>query len=705
LSTKLSYAEKIVLALLQDNTRGTLNASRLMSKLPQNSGLDKDKVYKALLQLTAKKLAAQVSKGNFIYVKPALEIRGVMEFSRSGDSWLIPEDNKLSDSDIFIPEEMRNGALHGDLVMVETIASKRKNTGRVTNIIKRSEKPIVGVLDIFENQVWLLPDRRSFHLDIRIKGKIEPEYDGYKASVRITSFPPNATHPEGVILELLGKSGSNEGEMHGIVAEFGFKVAFPDSVEAETDVFPAQIEPNQNWPDRKDLRDTLTLTIDPADAKDFDDAISYKTLPNGNLEVGVHIADVSHYVVQNTALDKEALLRGTSVYLADRTIPMLPEKLSNDLCSLRPNEDRLAFSAIMELDKTGKLQQSWFGKTVIHSKRRFSYEEAQERIVSGEGDLATELQHLNKLAKLLTASRMAKGAMSFESEEVRFELDSAGKPLKVLLKKRFDAHKLIEEFMLLANREVARHVKTLKKPELPFIYRSHDSPSNEKLIELSRFCQLFGYRIDIANESRFRTTLNDVLEKIHGKPEEDVILQVAIRSMAKAIYTGMRSDHFGLAFEFYTHFTSPIRRYPDLIAHRMLQRYLEGTSGGYTAQEIEGIAKHCSSTEQKAAEAERASTKYKMAEYLSERVGMVYEAVISGVTEWGIFAEIIENHCEGMIRLSDIRGDRFTFFEKERKVVGARSRRAFHLGDVISVRVKAANPTARTIDFTLADTF
>jgi ribonuclease R len=705
LSPKLSYSEKIVLALLQDNAKGTLNATRIMSKLPANSGLDKDKVYKALLQLTAKKLANQVSKGNFVYVRPSQEFKGIMEFSRSGESWVILEDVPEGTQDIYVPENMRKGALAGDRVLVETLPGKRKNNGRVTSILERSLKPVIGVLDIFENQVWLLPDKRSFHLDVRIKGKVDPSMDGHKASVLITAFPENATHPEGVIREILGKSGTNDGEMHSIVAEFGFRVEFSEEVQAEMLAFSETMEDGQKWPDRKDLRQVLTLTIDPADAKDFDDAISYRVLENGTFEVGVHIADVSHYVEQNSALDKEALMRGTSVYLADRTIPMLPEKLSNNLCSLRPNEDRLAFSAIFELDAKGTVLSHWFGKSVIHSVRRFSYEEAQDRIVSGEGDLAAELIQLNQIAKALTKARMAKGAMSFESDEIRFELDSTGKPLKVLLKKRFDAHKLIEEFMLLANKEVARYVKTLKKPELPFIYRSHDSPSNEKLVELSKFCQLFGHKIDISNESRFRTTLNQVLTSIVGKPEEDVILQVAIRSMAKAIYTGQRSDHFGLAFDHYTHFTSPIRRYPDLLAHRLFYQYLQEKPGGYGVAEIEAISKQSSTTEQKAAEAERASTKYKMAEYLSERIGMVFEAVISGVTEWGIFAEIIENHCEGMIRLSDIKGDRFTFFERERKVVGARTRKAFHLGDVISVRVKNANPTLRMIDFTLADNY
>ncbi|MBS3913792.1 MAG: ribonuclease R [Bacteroidetes bacterium] len=701
---ELSYAEKVVLAILQDQSKGMMNAGKIRSRLPDNANLDNDKIYKALLSLTAKKLAEQPTKGNFRFVKPSVSMQGFMEFSRSGDSWVVPESKEITE-DLYIPEEMRNGALPGDLVQAETISSKRKTIGRVTRIIKRSEKPIVGTIDIFENQAWLQPDKKFMVPEIRIKSKVSNDVHGYKASVKIIEFAGNQINPTGELLEILGKAGTNEGEMHSIIAEFGFSVKFPDSVIEETQSFENYSIEGKELNSRKDFRQTLTITIDPADAKDFDDAISFRKISDNLFEIGVHIADVSHFVQQRTALDNEALRRGTSVYLADRTIPMLPEILSNNLCSLRPNEDKLAFSVIMELDETGTVQSKWFGKTIIHSKRRFSYEEAQERIEKGTGDLWEELRQLNRIAKNLTKERFAKGAMSFESDEVKFEMDPNGKPLKVFLKKRFDAHKLIEEFMLLANKEVARFVKTKQKPELPFIYRSHDSPTNEKLVELSRFCQLFGYKLDIQKESNFRHSLNKVLKEIEGKPEEDVILQMAIRSMAKAIYTGLRSDHFGLAFDYYSHFTSPIRRYPDLLAHRLLHRYLTNETGGYNEMEIEAISKQSSATEQKAAEAERASTKYKMAEYLSERIGNVYEAVVSGVTEWGIFAEIIENHCEGMIRINDMRGDRFVYLEKEKKVMGMRSRKSYHLGDVISIRIKNANPQLRIIDFTIADNF
>lgn len=703
MSDKLSFAERIVLAILQDNPKGTMNAVRVWSRLPENAGLDKDAVYKALLRLAQKNLADQVSKGNFMYIHPAVQMQGYIQFTKTGDAYVTLVDAQKNDTDIFIPEEFTNKSLPGDLVAIESFRGKRKTTGRVIEIIQRSQKPIVGELDVFEGNAWLLPDKKAFPFDIKLLSKVSSEYDGFKASATIVDFQKGNNKPTGKLLEILGKAGTNDAEMHSIVAEFGFRVAFTDEVIQDLKDFPEELKDGEQYPDRRDFRPVLTFTIDPADAKDFDDAISYEKLENGNYSIGVHIADVSHYVQKDTPLDKEAFMRGTSVYLADRTIPMLPEKLSNNLCSLKPNVDRMAFSAVFEITPYAEVVARWFGKSVIHSVRRFSYEDAQERIVSGEGDLATELQELNKLAKKFTERRMKHGAMSFESDEVRFELDPQGKPTRVILKKRFDAHKLIEEFMLLANKEVAYYVKEKQKPVLPYIYRSHDSPSNEKLIDLAKFCHLFGYRLDFSTETRLRSTLNQILNDVQGKPEEVIISQMAIRSMARAVYTGQRSDHFGLAFDYYTHFTSPIRRYPDLLAHRMLQHYLNNEPGGYTEAQIEQMAKQSSACEQKATEAERASTKYKMAEYLQQHIGQVFEAVISGVTEWGIFAEIIENHCEGMIRISDIKGDRWVYFEKERKVKGMRTKREFQLGGLISVRVKNANPQLRMIDFTLAD--
>ena len=691
-----------MLAVLEDTPKGTLNANRILSRIPPEAKLNSDMVYKALLRLAQIGKVEQSSKGQFRFKHPPLEIIGIIEFIRSGDAFVIPESGDIKTGDIFIPREWINRALPGDKVVVEIVTKGNRPKGRVEKIAQRTTRRYVGSLDVFENKGYLIADKSPFNYDIKLDSKTDNELDGMKAVVEVYDFPPNSRNPIGKLIEVLGKPGSNDTEMHAIVAEFGFAVKFPEKVESEAAAFGQKIN-NGDIEQRRDFRDILTITIDPADAKDFDDAISFRELDKNRFELGVHIADVSHYVKTGSHLDSEALLRGTSVYLADRTIPMLPEVLSNNLCSLRPHEDRLAFSAVFEVDNQCQVLGRWFGKTVIHSSRRFSYEEAQERIVSGEGDLADELRTLNRLAEKLQHQRKQSGAISFETDEIRFKLDSAGKPLEVLVKKRFEAHKLIEEFMLLANREVAHFVKTKQKPQLPYIYRVHDAPPTDRLLEFAKFAKLFGHSIDISTEKNLRKTLNKMLQDVENQPEQDVLQQMALRSMAKAVYTAKRSDHFGLAFEYYTHFTSPIRRYPDLLAHRLLQKYLQGQAADISENHIEEMAKHSSNMEQKAAEAERASTKYKMAEFLSAHLGQYFEAVVSGVTEWGIFAEIIENHCEGMIRLSEIRGDRFDYYENERKVMGRRTKRSFHLGDVITIKVKNANPQTRQIDFLLAD--
>lgn len=699
---KLSFAEKLVLAVLEDNPKGTMNSNRILSRIPREARLTTDLVYKALLRLTHLNKAEQPSKGQFRVKHPALQIRGVIEFVRSGDGFVTPENAGPDTADIYVPAEWLNRALPGDTVEVDVLGRGNRPTGRVLRVVSRSKRRYTGNLDVFEGNGYLIADKAPFKTDIKIDGRVDSDLDGMKAVVEVFDFPEKKQNPLGRLVEILGKPGTNDAEMHAIVAEFGFAVSFPADVEKEAESYSEQI-PAEVLKDRRDFRNIPTCTIDPVDAKDFDDAISYRKLDDGLIELGVHIADVSHFVTEGSRLDQEALHRGTSVYLADRTIPMLPEKLSNNLCSLRPNEDRLAFSAVFIMNTQGEVKERWFGKTVIHSIRRFSYEEAQERIKSGEGDWARELGELNALAENFQRKRFKAGAISFESDEIRFKLDSKGKPLEVLVKKRFEAHKLIEEFMLLANREVAHYIKTLQKPELPYIYRTHDAPPTDRLVEFSKFCKLFGYRIDLSTEANLRASMNKLLKDIEGKPEQDVLQQMALRSMAKAVYTSQKSTHFGLAFDYYTHFTSPIRRYPDLIAHRLLQHYLHSRKEIVSSDTIEEMAKHSSNMEQKAAEAERASTKYKMAEYLEARVGQYFEAVVSGLTEWGIYAEIIENHCEGMIRLSDIKGDRYEYFEAERKVMGRRTRKTYSLGDIITIKVKNANPQTRQIDFQLSD--
>jgi ribonuclease R len=488
--------------------------------------------------------------------------------------------------------------------------------------------------------------------------------------------------------------------MHAIVGEFGFKTIFPKDVLEETEAIEEVIS-NNEIKSRKDFRDVTTFTIDPADAKDFDDAISYRELENGNVKIGVHIADVSHYVKVGTPLDREAFERGTSVYLVDRTIPMLPEKLSNNLCSLRPNENRLAFSVEFELNAQFQIVNKWIGKTIIHSNRRFSYEEAQDIIVAQSGEYAHELVTLNNISKIYEKDRFEDGALKFESKELRFKLTESGEPIEVYEKTRFDAHKMIETYMLLANKAIAEHVYKLKIPNLPFIYRTHDNPPQEKLIEFAKFCKIMGYPIQIDNEKVMRKSFNSLLERAENKPELSVLQQMAIRTMAKAVYTAYKTSHFGLAFEYYTHFTSPIRRYPDLLAHRMLFEYLNNTPSPYNEETIESFAKHSSLMEQKAAEAERASVKYKMAELMKKHEGEIFEARISGITEWGIYATILDLHAEGLIKVSEIKFDRFYYVEDERKLMGKRTKRSFHMGDIITIKVKSANPIARQIDFYL----
>jgi ribonuclease R len=506
----------------------------------------------------------------------------------------------------------------------------------------------------------------------------------------------------GRIIDILGEVGAADTEMHAIVAEFGFNTRFPDEVLEETDAIPNEILA-KDWGERTDMRDVFCITIDPADAKDFDDAISLEKDNKGNYLLGVHIADVSHFVTPGSAIDREATQRGTSVYLVDRTIPMLPEKLSNDLCSLKPHVDRLAFSVIFTINPSLEIVNQWFGKTVINSKRRFAYEEAQDVIVNQQGDFVEELTTLNRIAKHFEALRFENGALRFESKEIRFRFDENKKPIEAYVKSRFDAHLLIETFMLMANQAVAKHVKLMKKPELPFIYRSHDLPPQDKLLEFARFCKLMGYPINIDNEPQMRKSFNDLMERTADDANAEILQQMAIRTMSKAVYTAFRSDHFGLAFEHYTHFTSPIRRYPDLLVHRLLQQYLSNPTPVMSESQIELIAKHSSNMEQKAAEAERASTKYTLALMMEQHIGKTMEATITGITEWGIYAMATEYHCEGLIRLTDIKGDRFTYYEAEKKLVGQRTKRSYHLGDPITVSVKKTDPQKRIIDFNLLD--
>ncbi|TLU97884.1 ribonuclease R [Dyadobacter luticola] len=623
------------------------------------------------------------------------------------------------DQDIYIEAELLNGAWDGDIVNVQPLtknhrgsrngrndAGKNRMEGRVTEIVERTNKEIVGIIEINPRYAVVQPDNKKLFdpifLEIDETGDAE---DGDKVIVTVTEWPTRRSQAEGKIISVLGKAGNNDVEMHAILAEFGLPYQFPETVEAEAKKIPDKIS-KKDLVGRKDLRDVLTFTIDPVDAKDFDDALSVRYLEDGIVEVGVHIADVSHYILPGTELEKEAYRRATSVYLVDRTVPMLPEKLSNNLCSLRPNEDRLAFSAIFEISVLGKVIKQWFGRTVIHSDRRFSYEEAQAVLDSGEGDYPAELTTLNTLAKIFRKERFKNGAINFETPEVRFKLDENGKPLGIYQKERHDSNKLIEEFMLLANKRVAEYVYAISKGEVKntMVYRVHEAPDPDRLKTFATFVAKLGLKLELEEENKIAKSMNAMLSKVEGKPEQNLIESLAVRTMAKARYSTEDLGHFGLAFKRYSHFTSPIRRYPDVMAHRLLQHYLDG-GASVDKEGYEVACKHSSERERLAAEAERASIKYKQVEFMSGMdKELVFDGIITGVTEFGIFVEITATASEGLIRMTDL-GDDYYELEKENyRIIGQRTKKIYAFGDAVKVKVKDTNLARRSMDLYLDGT-
>ena len=621
-------------------------------------------------------------------------------------AFVVREDGAGDDIRIFT-DQLRY-ALDGDLVRVRLRGVRDgRLTGDVVEVLKRQRVEVVGRLQLHGAIGFVKPDNRKAYFDVMVPPEgLADSRNGDKVLVRISEFPDHEGQGKnlvGSIVRNFGAAGQNEAEINAIMAEFGLPFEFPSGVEEEAESIPVRISKDE-IKQRRDFRQVTTFTIDPDNAKDFDDALSIRQLENEHWEIGVHIADVTHYVRIGTELEREAKHRATSVYLVDRVIPMLPENLSNGLCSLRPNEDKLTFSAVFELDEKGKIYESWFGKTIIHSDRRFTYEEAQTRIETGEGDYAAEINTLNALAKKLSAARFKKGAISFETQEVKFKLGEDGTPLGVYVKERKDAHKLIEEFMLQANKGVAEYVfnKRKTKPRLTMVYRTHDAPDPDRLENFALFAQKFGHKLNLSNPKKVSTELNKLSEDVLGKPEQNVIQGLAIRSMSKAIYTTEPLGHFGLAFAHYSHFTSPIRRYPDMMAHRLLEHYLEGGKN-VEAEPVEEECKHSSAREKLAANAERASIKYKQVEYIGKHVGEQFTGVVSGLTERGIYVEIEENKCEGMIRLSDLPGDTFELDKENYRIVGRGSKRIIQFGDELQVVVTSANLLDRTIDMELVD--
>ncbi len=581
----------------------------------------------------------------------------------------------------------------------------RRIEGKVVSIVERGRSELVGRISTWPNYGQVIPDSKKIYEEVYIpKDKLSDAKDGDKVIVRLTRFPDSRHRPEGEVISVLGPAGQNNTEMHAILAEFGLPVDFPDAVEKESKGISEKI-PKKEITKRRDMRGITTFTIDPDDAKDFDDALSIQMLENGNYEIGVHIADVTHYIQPGTALEDEAFKRGTSVYLVDRVVPMLPEKLSNNLCSLRPNEDKLTFSAVFELTPDAKIKKEWFGRTVIHSDRRFAYEEAQDIVDRGHGDYLEELRLLNDLAFKFRDDRFRHGAINFETVEVKFKLDENGVPLSVYPKVRKDAHKLIEEFMLLANKRVAEFIHGLSRGEHPnvMIYRVHDSPDFEKLKTFATFAGRFGYKLKIDSEKELSKSFNTMMESLEGQPEQNALQQLAIRTMAKARYSTEDIGHFGLSFRRYSHFTSPIRRYPDMMAHRLLQHYLDGGKS-VDREEYEAKCKHSSDRERVAVEAERASIKYKQVEFMNRMDrDQEFKGIITGVTDFGLFVEITETSAEGLVRMTDL-GDDFYDFDKDNyRLIGKRNKKIFAFGDAVTVKVKDANLARRSLDLFLVD--
>ncbi|MBF9253107.1 ribonuclease R [Pontibacter sp. 172403-2] len=630
-------------------------------------------------------------------------ITGRVDLANSKYAYIVSEGRE---EDVRVFREHLKYAMDGDTVKVEVSPTVRggRQEGVVIEVLERSRTELVGIMELSKNFGFVVPDFKKLYFDVFVGERgLNGANSGDKVLVKIVEWPDKPDkNPTGEVIRVFGPAGENEAEIHSIMAEFGLPFEFPEAVEEEAETISDKITKGE-IAKRRDFRDITTFTIDPADAKDFDDALSIRKLENGHYEIGVHIADVTHYVTPRTLLEKEAYHRATSVYLVDRTIPMLPERLSNGLCSLRPNEEKLTFSVVLELDEQGKLYDTWFGRTIIYSDRRFAYEEAQERIETGEGDFAEEINLMNGIAKKLQAKRFKNGAISFETTEVKFKLDENGKPLSVYVKERKDAHKMIEEFMLLANRKVAEYVYNLGKGKKhpTMVYRTHGSPDPDRLSTFSIFARKFGYKVD--PEGDISQELNNLTEEIEGKPEQSVLQNLAIRTMAKAKYSTEEEGHFGLAFKHYSHFTSPIRRYPDMMAHRLLQHYLDGGKSA-DAEEYEERCRHSSEMEKRAADAERASIKYKQVEFMKDTIGKQYKGIVSGVTEWGIFVEIEENKCEGMVRLSDLNDDYYELDANNYRIIGRQTKRIISFGDEVLVEVKSANLNDRTIDLELVKT-
>ncbi|PCH98758.1 MAG: ribonuclease R [Bacteroidetes bacterium] len=675
-----------------------------VSNLGQRSGLES-----VLNQMVNKKLLIKPKPGKFQIANPKKSSFtesssiGVIDMIASGAGYVKFEN---SDTDVYVPKDKTFHALHGDTVAIHlTHSGNRKPEGRVIKIIKRGNTRYTGILSVSKDFAFLATDSPRMTTDIFIPlNKLNGAKSGHKALVNIETWPEDAKNPTGKVVEIFGMAGDNDAEINAILHGHELPSSFPKNVEAVAAEIDTSIKESE-IAKRRDFRKIITFTIDPDDAKDFDDALSIRKIQNGLFEIGVHIADVSHYVVPGSKIDEEAYSRATSIYLVDRVIPMLPEVLSNQVCSLRPNEEKLCFAAVFEMNENAEIKSEWFGKTIISSDRRFTYDEAQERIDNGTGEFNEEVKTLNRLAVKLRKRRFESGSIEFDKVEVKFQLDEAGNPISVIPKVQKASNKLIEEFMLLANKRVAELIgkPANQKKIRPFVYRVHDSPDIDKLKAFQAFIKQFGYEMKLGSREMITASLNAVLKAVKGKPEANLIETLAIRTMAKAVYTTKNIGHYGLSFGHYSHFTSPIRRYPDLIVHRLLEVYLANNSPDNSMiLGLEDDCKHCSEQERKAEAAERDSIKYKQVQYLQDRVGHEFTGVISGVTTFGFFVELIENKCEGLVRISSLDDDHYTFDKDNFCLRGRRYKDSYNLGDRVNVIIKSADVIKKQLDFVIA---
>lgn len=700
----------LIEALFLANPFKAFNYRQVSKMLGVTDKVTRALVNQALESMTRAGTIIELNRGKYKYNPELLadkilktSVTGVVDMKQTGKAYItVPE----LDEDVFVAASNTGHALHGDTVKVHLFPMRkgRKTEGQIVEVVSRARTSFVGTVQISGKFAFLVPDDVSIPVDIFIPGEsLLNARHGQKAIARMTDWPEHSKNPFGEIVQVLGQPGNNDVEMNSILATFDFPLQFKPETLKEAERIPAEISA-ADIGSRRDFRDLWTCTIDPPDAKDFDDALSLRKTEDGNWEVGVHIADVSHYVTPGTAIDNEAYDRGTSVYLVDRTIPMLPEKLSNQVCSLRPDEDKLCFSAVFNIDDKGTVLSEWYGKTIIRSKRRYNYEEVQLMIEGAEGDYKEQLMVLNRLATLLREERFRKGSIAFHSQEVKFILDEKGKPVDTYVKEQKEANMLIEDFMLLANRRVAELIGRKKDDKKPrtFVYRIHDEPNQEKLQKFSEFLNKLGYKMNTGSRKGLAKSFNNLFEQIAGKGEKTMIETIAIRTMAKAVYSTVNIGHYGLAFQHYTHFTSPIRRYPDLMVHRLLERYLAGKPS-VSQNEYEEYCTHSSDMERKAVEAERASVKYKQAEYLQDKIGQSFNGLISGVSKWGIFVELEGSKCEGMISLKYLDDDFYYLDDDNYRVIGQHYGREFKLGAPLRIKVKHVDLQKKQMDFILDD--